>query len=530
ERIKKYNEINKDDDDPEKIDAQQKIDEKKEDWDTLVDEAAEEVDRVRSKIDAVLNDSYEAAKKAIDEAAIDEEAKEKRHAALNKGYYNARRAAVRKSAAFRIQSGRISGKPVFESFLAYERKCLSNALRAVRYGNFTTGMDDYEDTINSRAVISLAGRPGAVLTNVKAYTDNVRGAETQDSPGFLFWILMACQGLIWLLCEHWLFAIIFLTFSLSAWALFGGAIHRIAALHAAREEKISMIQALRFSSSKFLSFFTVPLIPLIIILFLGLSLFLGGLLFGNLYGWFAWIMAVLFPIAIALGLLIAFLLIGLGGGCGLMYPTIAVEGSDAFDAISRSFSYVFSRPWRTGLYGMVALVYGTICYMFVRLFAFIALAGTHWFVKGGVFGGGSELAENADRLDKLWPAPMFSDFHPAISWDALNGFESLAAGMISIWIYIVIGIVAAFGLSFLASSTTVIYYLLRRKVDATDLDDVYVEESEEELAGEVAEALAEQEVEEEEAPAEEEAEEASEDTAEETEETEESDDSESKPE
>ncbi len=209
-----------------------------------------------------------------------------------------------------------------------------------------------------------------------------------------------------------------------------------------------------------------------------------------------------------------------------MYPTIAVEGSDAFDAISRSFSYAFARPWRTGLYGLVALVYGTICCLFVRLFAFIALAATHWFVKGGIFTGGSNLAGNADRLDALWPAPMFSDFHPAISWDALGGFESIAAVVIAIWVYIVIGVVVAFGLSFFASSTTVIYYLLRRKVDATDLDDVYVEESEEELAGELAEALADQEPQAEETSAPDEAPEA----PEETEQTEDSGESETKPE
>ena len=38
---------------------------------------------------------------------------------------------------------------------------------------------------------------------------------------------------------------------------------------------------------------------------------------------------------------------GTVGGFGLMYPTVAVEGSDSFDAISRSFSYVFARPWRS---------------------------------------------------------------------------------------------------------------------------------------------------------------------------------------
>ena len=495
ERIKKYNEAHKDDDNQDKITAQEEIDKTKTDWDGLLGDAEDEVGRIRDKIDAVLDDAYDAAEKKIDAAgAEDKEKYKKQKAALEEGYGIARRASVKIAAVFAKEAGAIRGKLVFESFLAYEGRCLSNALRAVRYGNFTTGMDDYEEIVNKKSIRLLDKDPKAPLFA------GVKGAESEDSAGFLFWIMMADHGLVWMFCNHWLFAIVFLTFALGAWALFGGAMHRIAALHAAREEKISMVQALRFSSSRFISFFTAPLIPLIIILFLGLFLFLGGLLFGNLWGALAWIMAILFPIAIVFGLLIAFLAIGLGGGCGLMYPTIAVEGSDAFDAISRSFSYVFARPWRTGLYGLIALVYGTICYLFVRLFAFVALAGTHWFVKGGIFGGGSDLAANADRLDKLWPAPEFSNFHPPVSWEALGGLESLAAGIIAIWVYIVIALVAAFALSFLASSTTVIYYLLRRKVDATDLDDVYVEESEEELAGEVAEALADEADKAEEAP------------------------------
>jgi hypothetical protein len=47
-----------------------------------------------------------------------------------------------------------------------------------------------------------------------------------------------------------------------------------------------------------------------------------------------------------------------------------------------------------------------------------------------------------------------------------------------VWVAIVVGLVAAYMLTYFASSTTAIYYILRRRVDATDLDDVYVEEEE----------------------------------------------------
>ena len=487
EQVKKYNESHKDDDDPVKVATYKDADEKNEDWGEMIQDAATEVDLIREKIDAVLDDAYTAAEKKIaDDAALDAEAKTEQTTILQGDYDKAIRSSVRIAAEFANRTDAIKGKLVFASFLEYENQCLANAFRAVRYGNFTTGMDDYETMMNAKALPSLA-QPERPLALV-----GIQGPEAIDSAGFFFWMLMAAQGLLWMLCTHWFFASLFLTFAMASWALFGGAIYRIAALHAAREEKISIVQALRFSAGKFLNFFAAPLFPLMLILLLGGLLCLGGFAFGNIGGWGAWVIGLLLPLALLMGLAIAFLTVGLGGGCGLVYPTIAVEGSDAFDAISRSFSYVFTRPWRTAIYGMISLVYGTLCYLFVKFFAFITLAGTHWFIKGGSFSGGTELAENADLIDKIWPAPTFSNFHPDVSWATLNFGESVAAFMISVWVYIVIGVVIAFALSFLASSSTVVYYLLRRKVDATDLDEVYVEEFEEELAGEVAETLADQ--------------------------------------
>jgi len=288
---------------------------------------------------------------------------------------------------------------------------------------------------------------------------------------------------VWLFSEHWLYAIIFLLSSLAVVAFFGGAIHRIAALHFAREEKISIVQAMKFSCGKFLSNFTAPLIPAVGILLLGLLLALGGLV-GSIWGIGSILMGVLFFLALIGGLIIAFLAVGLVAGAPLMYPTIAVEGSDSFDAISRSFSYVLSRPWRASLYGLVALIYGVITYVFVRLFVYLAMAGTHCFVKWGVCTGGQTLHQEADKLDVMWSAPTFENLWGPINWEAMEGWTmSLGAWLIGVWVFLLAAGVLAFLLSYAASSTTVIYCLLRRRVDATDLDDVYIEEEapEEEL-------------------------------------------------
>src|SRR5262249_14918748 len=163
------------------------------------------------------------------------------------------------------------------------------------------------------------------------------------------------------------------------WSVFGGAIARIAAVHVARDEKISIRQALRFSTSKFLSFLSAPIIPMLIVVAVGLVIAVGGVL-GNIPFLGPVIVRLFFFLALVAGFVMTLVMLGTGGGFNLMYPTIAVEGSDSFDAISRSFSYLYARPWRMAFYSGVAILYGSICYLFVRYFLYLMLSLTHKFV------------------------------------------------------------------------------------------------------------------------------------------------------
>jgi hypothetical protein len=175
-------------------------------------------------------------------------------------------------------------------------------------------------------------------------------------------------------------------------------------------------------------------------------------------------------------------LLGLVGGFNLMYPTIAVEGSDSFDAISRSFSYVFARPWRMLFYTLVAIVYGALTYTFVRMFIWLVLALTHYFV-GWWLGGQPERhwAGVPGEAAAIWPAPRMDVLPYNVNYDGLKWSEDFAAGMISFWVYLVIGLLGAYAISFYFSANTIIYYLMRREVDATELEDVYVEETDDEF-------------------------------------------------
>lgn len=384
----------------------------------------------------------------------------------------------------------VRGQRVGEAFVAYQRNCLVGAVEAVANLNFVGNLNRYNDLLQRRMPGPVAIDPLSLQVpsldaprRPQAFDIQIQNLPQQvdaRGPGLVLWVLMSYRGFVWLIAQHWVYAVVFFVITLAVVALFGGAINRIAALHFAREEKISVFQALRFAIAKFLSFFTAPLIPIGVMFAIGALLVLSGLLLNIPYVGEI-IVGILFFLSILGGLAIAFLTVGLIGGSPLMYPTIAVEGSDAFDAISRSYNYVYARPWRAIVYGAVAAVYGVITYLFVRLFAFVALQSTHMFVKWGVWSDGQSIAPGADKVDVIWAEPTFWSFMGPFNWAAMTaGRHYIGALLVNFWVFLVAVVVVAYLISYAASASTVIYYLLRRKVDATDLDDVYVEEPSEE--------------------------------------------------
>jgi hypothetical protein len=241
---------------------------------------------------------------------------------------------------------------------------------------------------------------------------------------------------------------------------------------------MSIRSALKFSSSKFLSFLFAPIIPLLIVLVVGLLVTCGSML-GNIPFFGPIIIGALFFLALAAGFVMTLVLLGLVCGFNLMYPTIAVEGSDSFDSISRSFSYLYALPWRLAFYTVVAVVYGAITYLFVRLFIFLMLTLAHKFVGMGVF---VHADSTALLWTTMWPSPATA---ARLSYDidflTLSSGQSLGAFLISFWVNLVIAILGAFAISFYFSANTIIYYLMRQEADTTAMDDVYLEQLDDEI-------------------------------------------------
>jgi hypothetical protein len=298
------------------------------------------------------------------------------------------------------------------------------------------------------------------------------------------------EGPLWLWKAHWFFALLYTAWFLLIWSVFGGAIARIAAVHVARDEKISVRSALTFSVSKVLSFIFAPVIPVLIVLGIGIVIAIAATILLHIPYVGPILAGLFFCFALLGGFVVTLVVLGTIGGFNLMYPTIGVEGSDSFDAISRSFSYVFARPWRMLWYTGVAIVYGAICYLFVRFFVWMVLAAT-WFFMSWLLGPHNHPHQPAVVWPSIWPPPMADPMDSLLykpDFEHLKGTESAAAGLIVFWNYIVIGLIGAFAISFYFSANTIVYYLMRREVDATELDDVYVEETEDALDEPVAPA------------------------------------------
>jgi hypothetical protein len=88
--------------------------------------------------------------------------------------------------------------------------------------------------------------------------------------------------------------------------------------------------------------------------------------------------------------------------------------------------------------------------------------------------------EAGDKLPRIWAVPTMANPWPAAGGEPWASTDAFATVVISLFVWIVLGLMVSFLISFFFCSQTVIYFLLRKIVDATDMEEVYVEESEEE--------------------------------------------------
>ena len=274
--------------------------------------------------------------------------------------------------------------------------------------------------------------------------------------------------LLYGLCGMWLLAV---------WSFYGGAITRIAAVEMAKDERIEFGEATRFAAAHRWSYFWAPLSVAAAALAFALCIVAVGWVCDATWGWMGLgkVLLVLgFPLALLGGLLILLLAIGGLLGCGLMFPAVSAEGTDAFDAVSRAFSYVFSRPWRFLWYHLVAAAYAVPSCLFVIAFTFGVIR-----ITLGLGQAGMPHAAQPGRFGEV-----LASLTPGLGGGLASpqGFGlGLVSCLVAAMLYLAVGMAFAYIVSYYWTAKTLIYFLLRKAVDGTEMKEVYEEESEEDL-------------------------------------------------
>jgi hypothetical protein len=286
-----------------------------------------------------------------------------------------------------------------------------------------------------------------------------------------------------------------IVWTVATWAFFGGAITRMAAVELARNEKVGMGEALRYLRSRWQSYLFASFAPLI-----GLAAFVVLLMIFALFNWipvfrefwngFLWF------VVLGIGFVMAILLVGLVGW-PMIHATLSAEGSDSFDALSRAYSYVLQRPWSYLWYVLVSLVYGAVLVFFVGLMGSLTVylgkwgmsqvPGTHYLNRDpsylfvyapSSFGWRDLLLKGSDIINQPSALSLDDAVNQYIAAGNLRPWNYIGIVLVSVWLYLVFLMVIGFGYSYFWSASTIIYLLMRRKVDDTDLDEVYLEEDE----------------------------------------------------
>ncbi len=320
-----------------------------------------------------------------------------------------------------------------------------------------------------------------------------------------------------------IYLVLCLAWSVITWAFFGGVITRLAAVQFNGKERTTLKQAVKFVLSRYISYVLSPTVPLLVVAAIVLLMAVYGLV--ALIPWVGDIVlyGVLFPLIVIGGIAIAIVLLGLIG-YPLMYTTISVEGSDTFDAISRSYNYVFQAPWSYLWYWVVALVYGAAVSFVVILIGCVMVG-----LGKGAVGIPASATFESRKPDYLFvhapeslgwkelllrgtPAEVeYKGKRPTLEEEAAyekmlkdegkvttakpHGYQPVrptddktfrddmdwakqtGAALAWFWMTLVFLLMIGFTYSYFWTAATMIYLLMRKKVDDVEIDEVYIEEA-----------------------------------------------------
>ncbi len=263
--------------------------------------------------------------------------------------------------------------------------------------------------------------------------------------------------------DHPWFFVLFGALTLVVKMVLGGAIARLAAEQACLRRTVGVIEAARFTVPRAPWFVIAPLIPLGVAGVLWLIVAVAGFLLFNVPGLNV-VGGLMFWAMLAGGFVVACMLVFTALGGGMLPAALAVEGTDAFDAVSRVSAFLVYRPMRYLILLIVTLVYGALTYCIVGLIVLLTLLVTR--SAAGVW---------SDAFNTMLPVPQFGQPLAPLNTSDLSGTDEAASWLIRVWCALLFGVSLAYAISYFFTAQTWMYLLLRKAVDGSAFDECAVD-------------------------------------------------------
>lgn len=241
--------------------------------------------------------------------------------------------------------------------------------------------------------------------------------------------------------------------ALAVFAIAGGAVCRAVALDFTQNVGISWPRALGFALGRWASLLGAVLAPLLLVAAIMLGLAVGGWLLLNwpvidLLG------ALLYGLFLLAALAAVVTILAYAVGSPMLVPAVACEGTDAIDAIQRSYAYVLGRPLRLVVYGLLLILLGLVAtglaYFIARSTVAFAAHSVTWFT------------EDARAASIVAADP------------ALEGTAAAAARIVAFWTSVALLLAGAYTLSYFYTASTLLYLAMRRVCDGQDMDELWM--------------------------------------------------------
>ena len=279
------------------------------------------------------------------------------------------------------------------------------------------------------------------------------------------WLCIRAVG--WAFRFHPIYSSIYFSAVFLIFVFLGSAICRCAALEFAKAERPGLFESLTYAAQNFRSFVSAPLLPLGLVgifafVVIGLGMIAAIPRLGEL------LMILLFGLVLLLGFLVALMVLGTLVGGMLLFPSIAYEKTTGLDAIGRAFNYVLKCPVWMFYYTLVSGALGTVFYLALRVLIFLAISLTYSLLLAGM-----AIVKAGPKLERIWSKPSLLSFLNTASGPT-GWSESVTAFVIHLFMLGIVAILLSYVISYFFSSTTVIYALMRKKVDAIETHRIHI--------------------------------------------------------